>query len=230
MIEFIWIGQAGLLIRTPALTLLCDPYLSDSVAAVEPQNRRRVPVDRSLLSLVPDVILLTHNHLDHTDPDTLCHYLTADSAVTVLAAPGAWQTARKFGGLGNNYVRLPRHAEWSVGDVRVRAVPAVHSDPEAVGFLLTHEGKNYYITGDTLYSEEIFADLPDRVEALFLPINGVGNNLNPTDAARFAARVGARRVVPYHVGMFDSHLPTELCCPGVVVPQLYQKIALGEEK
>ncbi|MBQ1218121.1 MAG: MBL fold metallo-hydrolase, partial [Clostridia bacterium] len=58
-----WIGQAGLLIETDGKVILVDPYLSDSVEKIEPHNVRRVPVDRSLLELQPDLILCTHNHL-----------------------------------------------------------------------------------------------------------------------------------------------------------------------
>ena len=82
-----WLGQAGLLFETDGKVILLDPYLSDSVERIEPHNRRRVPVDPRFLSLKPDLILLTHNHLDHTDPETLCHYLGEDSAVTVLIGP-----------------------------------------------------------------------------------------------------------------------------------------------
>ena len=69
-----WLGQAGLMFETCGKTVIVDPYLSDSVERIEPQNYRRVAVDESFLSVKPDVIVLTHDHLDHTDPDTLWHY------------------------------------------------------------------------------------------------------------------------------------------------------------
>ena len=33
-----WLGQAGLLFETNGKTILIDPYLSDSVAQIEPHN------------------------------------------------------------------------------------------------------------------------------------------------------------------------------------------------
>lgn len=41
----IWLGQAGLLFDFDGVVVMIDPYLSDSVAAVNPMNKRRVEVD-----------------------------------------------------------------------------------------------------------------------------------------------------------------------------------------
>ena len=66
-----WLGQAGLLMETGGKIVLIDPYLSNSVAKVNPLNDRRVPVEEQFLHIKPDVIICTHNHLDHVDPETL---------------------------------------------------------------------------------------------------------------------------------------------------------------
>lgn len=44
-----WLGQAGLLFETGNLTIMVDPYLSNSVEKVNPLNYRRVAVDESFL-------------------------------------------------------------------------------------------------------------------------------------------------------------------------------------
>ena len=98
-----WLGQAGLLFETSGKKIIVDPYLSDSVKKIEPQNYRRVAADKQFLQIKPDIILLTHNHLDHTDPDTLEHYLCKEGKITVLASPGAWEKVRGFGN-GHNYL------------------------------------------------------------------------------------------------------------------------------
>ena len=48
-----WIGQAGLLLETGKTTVLIDPYLSDSVKAINPANWRRVPVMKACLVSSP---------------------------------------------------------------------------------------------------------------------------------------------------------------------------------
>ena len=223
-----WLGQAGLLFEQGGITVLVDPYLSDSVGEVNPALRRRVAVEERLLQLRPDVIVCTHNHADHTDPQTLRHYLgvegqAANHSVTVLAPGAAWEAVRKFGG-EHNYILFNRHTEVSISGVRLTAVKAAHSDPDAIGVILDWDGKLYYHTRDTLYSRDIFADIPEGIDTLFLPINGVGNNMNVIDAARFAKRIGARRSVPLHWGLFDSLDPVAFQAAGRIIPTIYQEI------
>lgn len=224
--RFTWLGQAGLMMETGGTTVLIDPYLSDAVAAIEPKNHRRVPVDERFFAVRPTVILLTHDHADHTDPETLAHYLHAHSDVTVLASLHAWRRVRAFGG-DNNYVLFEAGSRFTVGGVCFEALPAAHSDEHAIGALIGAEGRTCYVTGDTLYSERIFAALPRRpIHALFLPINGVGNNMNTTDAAAFSARVGATYTVPLHFGLFDAIDPRAFVCKGRVIPRIYEEIPL----
>lgn len=223
--KVIWLGQGGFLAEMNGKKIIIDPYLSDSVRKINPLNRRRVAVNEDFFKICPDIIVLTHNHLDHTDPETLEKYLKEDSAVTVLASKNAWDTARKFGG-NNNYVMLNRHTVWTEYGIRFEAVRAEHSDDFAVGVIIDDGENRIYITGDTLYNEEIFADIPQGIDVLFLPVNGVGNNMNFADAAAFAKRVNATKVVPMHFGMFDELNPEELDCENKVIPQIYKEIEL----
>ena len=220
-----WLGQAGLLFEKNGTKILVDPYLSDSVGKVNPKNTRRVPVEESYLQITPDVIICTHNHLDHVDPETLEHYLNREEPILVLAPQVAWQEVRKFGG-NHNYVQFNRHTHWTHQTIRFTAVKAEHSDPHPIGVLIEAGEKTYYVTGDTLYNDEIFADLPSKIDVLFLPINGVGNNMNMTDAAAFAKRTGAKKVVPLHWGLFDSLDPTAFDCPNAVIPEFFREINL----
>lgn len=221
-----WIGQAGLLFEGTQLKVLVDPYLSDACGEKNPKSHRRIPVDPTFLDCKPDVIVLTHDHLDHTDEQTLAHYLKEDSGTLVLASPGAWEHVRSFGG-NNNYVRFARGVEWThPSGVRFSAVGAEHSDPFAIGVLITEGETTYYVTGDTLYSRAIAKELPDRIDTVFLPINGKGNNMNATDAARFADRIGARHAVPLHYGMFDGLDPRTFCAKNRVIAEVYRPIPL----
>lgn len=221
-----WLGQAGLMFETGNKTIIVDPYLSNSVAEVEPQNNRRVPVDERFLKVEPDVIVLTHNHLDHTDVETLKHYLHEDSEVCVLASYNAWQNVRKaLGGLKNNYVMFNHKTKWTEGDVVFEAVYAEHSDEYAIGVIIRAKDKVYYITGDTLYNENIFEDLPKDIDYVFLPVNGRGNNMNMIDGKEFCERIGAK-AIPYHCGLFDNIDLNDFGYKDKVVPKFYEEIDL----
>ncbi|MBQ9112615.1 MAG: MBL fold metallo-hydrolase [Clostridia bacterium] len=221
-----WLGQAGLLFETENKKIMVDPYLSDNVKNFEPKNYRRVPVDESFLRIKPDIIVITHDHLDHLDKETLKYYLTDDAKCLVLAPNGGWQELRKFGG-NSNYVLFNNGTTWTEDKITFTAVKAEHSDPYAIGVIIRSEGKNYYVTGDTLYSEQVFESLPDiEYEAVFLPVNGVGNNMNMTDAAKFAKRVNAKYTVPIHIGLFDNLTADGFECENKAAAKIYEVIKL----
>lgn len=219
-----WLGQAGLLLEKGNFKIMIDPYFSDSVAKVNPKNYRRVPAKEEFLAVRPNVLIFTHNHLDHYDPETAEKLLDGGNAL-VLAPRSVWAEVRKLGG-DHNYVLFNRHTTWTENGIRLTAVKAEHSDPSSIGVIIEDGEKKYYITGDTLYNEEVFGDIPEDVYAVFLPINGVGNNMNTADAARFAEKIGAKKVVPIHFGMFDALTAGDFPCENKVIPEIYKEILL----
>ncbi len=223
--KIIWLGQAGLLMETGSLKIIIDPYLSDSVAKINPKNKRRVPVDERFLKIIPDVLICTHNHLDHTDPETLEHYLKNEESIVVLAPKSAWDEVRKFGG-NHNYVMFNRHTEFTVGNVKFAAVKAEHSDVHPIGVIIECDGKKYYITGDTLYNTDIFEDIPGGIDVMFLPVNGLGNNMNMIDAKRFCEKIEPKVAVPFHCGLFDDLDLNEFRYKNKIVPKIYEEMNL----
>lgn len=219
--KWTWLGQAGLLLEADNKTIIIDPYLSDSIEKVNATSCRRVPVDVNFLKIQPDILILTHNHLDHTDPETLTHYLEGEKCVTVLASGNAWGQVRQMS-KNNNYVMFNRHTQWTDGNLRFYAVHAEHSDNSAIGVIIEYKEKKYYISGDTLYNTEVLKDLPCDIEAAFLPVNGKGNNMNMDDALRFAHDCGAKKTVPVHFGMFDDIIPKGFD----IIPKVYEEIPL----
>ena len=220
-----WIGQAGLLFDNGKVKIMVDPYLSNSVERIEPKNFRRVPVGEALFNVEPDFMIFTHDHLDHYDPETASVFLGADrKPMTVLCPFSVWQKARTHG-KNHNYVLFERHSEWTEKGIHFSAVKAVHSDTYAIGVIIEDltENKTYYVTGDTLYSKDIFTELPKNIDFVFLPINGVGNNMNEVDAVRFFKKSGAKAAVPYHVGMFDEKTPEIFEVDNRIILEIYKE-------
>ena len=219
-----WIGQAGLLFDNGKVKIMVDPYLSNSVEKVNPKSYRRTPIDEGLFSMEPDVLLFTHDHLDHYDPESAEVFLAKGRRKkTVLCPTSVWSRVRKTGG-EHNYVLFDCGTEWTEGDLRFSAVSAAHSDPHAIGVVLESEdGRRFYVTGDTLYHRAIFPELPADIDTVFLPVNGVGNNMNATDAVRFFKATGAKRAVPIHVGMFDEYTPEIFDSEDRLVLEVYRE-------
>jgi L-ascorbate metabolism protein UlaG (beta-lactamase superfamily) len=220
-----FLGQAGLLFDFDGLRVMVDPYFSNSVGKLRPEKNRRQKAEMSFLEKKPDVLILTHDHLDHADPETLEILLKKHSGICVLAGRNAWETALQFGG-DHNCVCFTPGCIWTEGSVSFEAMLAAHSDPEAIGVLIRYNGKVYYITGDTLRSRRVTESLGCQPDVVFLPINGVGNNMNMADAAAFAKEISARKAVPLHFGMFDDLDPEGFIFENRVIPEIWKEISL----
>ena len=224
-----WLTQAGLMFDTGSLKILVDPYLSNSVGERNPKKNRRIPVDEKYFDVTPDVIIITHDHLDHLDPQTLKRFLTPERPITVLASENAYKKLLEFGG-DHNYVLLAPHSVWSEGGITFYSTRAEHSDRTAVGFIIDDGKATFYVSGDTLYNYDVIDDVLDLVEDgvdyAFLPINGVGNNMNAKDAADFAYEIGTKSAVPLHYGLFDSIDPSEFDFEDALVLEPYKETKL----
>lgn len=218
-----YLGQNGLLIETKGKIIVIDPYLSNSVAKVEPNNYRRVPVDTRFLKIKPDVIICTHCHLDHFDKETLSHYLNETSNILFLSPYSTWKEAREFRG-NNNFVMFNAGTKWLFAGITFEAVKAEHSDEYAIGVIISDEEEIHYITGDTLFNKKVIESLPSvTFDYVYLPINGKGNNMNAESANEFASVIKSKHYVPVHVGMFDDISPESFTYGNVLIPIIYKE-------
>ena len=145
--------------------------------------------------------------------------------VLVLAGVNAWQKVRTLGG-SNNYVRFRPGCRWTWENFTFTAVKAEHSDPESIGVIVDDGSRKLYFTGDTLYQEEIFSMLPKDLWAVFLPINGRGNNMNAKDAADFAYEIDAKCAIPIHYGLVDDVDPATFDFEDKVILTPYEEYSL----
>jgi len=206
MSSITWLGQCGLYIDTGDLRIMTDPYLSDYLEELEgPVMHRLVPIDPAYLSVTPDVVILTHDHLDHTDMPTLKKILLDAPPATILASRNAFKMVKGQCGKQHNYVLFDEGNEWTQAGVRFKAIKACHSDEFAVGTLIVSKDWSLYLTGDTVYNEQIVNSLDVPVDMMFTVMNGKGNNMNTFDAARLTKRIRPKVAVPIHWGLFVNY-------------------------
>jgi len=222
-----FLGQAGYVARSSGVTLVVDPYLSDSVGKASPDFSRAFPVPLAPEDLEVDVFVVTHDHLDHLDPETVGAYRHKKD--TLFVAPRL--AAKKLASLGvpkRNIRRIDSGENRRVRGVTISGVYAVPTSADAVdttGYRLEFEnGRSVYHSSDTAFSDVLICAAP-RAEVLLVCINGKWGNLNVAEAAKLAAAAKPKVAIPNHYDLMarNSEDPEKFRavmakeCPGVPV-------------
>lgn len=194
-----WIGHSTVLIEVGDRRFLTDPFLRERLG---PLRRHGTAVDIAALGGV-DAVLLSHAHPDHFDRMSL-RQLDGDPLMVVPTGLG--RVVERMGFVARE---LAVDERTDVGGVGITAVPARHGrwprHPSAIALGYLIEGSpSVYFAGDTS-SFAALDRLAGRVDVALLPIGSWGPHaapwhLGPRGAARLAARIGARVVVPIHWG------------------------------
>jgi L-ascorbate metabolism protein UlaG (beta-lactamase superfamily) len=187
-----------------------DPYLSDCLSRTHGWNRL-MPVPFAPEEADCDLVLITHAHPDHLDPDTVPGLARATSARFVI--PSAYASRlEELGVEAGRIVTLDRGQSTRVDGLHVEALPAFHQhprnpQPDAVGYVVRHGEVSVYHAGDTAYTLEVrdAAAAAGPITVALLPINGQRCCLTAEDAVFLAADARARVLVPMHYGMFAEN-------------------------
>ena len=193
-----WIGQSGYVIQTQSTQIIIDPYLSDAVNRVVGRPRL-VASPTNPPEIKADAIICTHDHLDHLDVDAIAQMDKALLFITTAEGKAKLNTM----GFENVQALSPGEST-AVGDVEITAVFASHT-VEAFGVILKAEDKTLYFSGDTLFDQRLFEIEKFRPDIAFLCINGRLGNMNGSEAAIAARKIGAKLNIPNHYGMFASN-------------------------
>ena len=199
MLNIRWIGQNGYIISDGKKEICIDPYLSDVVGRLH--NRpRMVEPPFSPEELKSDIVICTHNHLDHVDIDAIP--LMKKEKMLFLAPKDAEEQLVSLG--VENYASFDEGQIFRMGDFEITAVFAEHSAP-AIGVVIKHGGAKYYFSGDTLYNEKL-EELKDYdIDVMFICINGKLGNMNVDEAVKLTGIIDPKIGVPTHYGMFESN-------------------------
>jgi L-ascorbate metabolism protein UlaG (beta-lactamase superfamily) len=146
-----------------------------------------------------DVILITHAHADHFQPDEIDRLSTRS---TKLVAPH--DVARELRG---DVTAVRPGESHEVGGLRFTTVPAYNvvehrleahpKENDWVGYVVELGGTSYYHAGDTDHAPELDAV---RADVTFLPIGGDPYTMAADEAADLAKAIGPEIAVPMHYG------------------------------
>jgi L-ascorbate metabolism protein UlaG (beta-lactamase superfamily) len=152
-----------------------------------------------------DIVLATHSHSDHCDPDKI-NQVRGDN--TVVIAPADCQ--KKIGGEVRS---LKPKEETTIDDVKIQAVHAYnetrfrapgrpfHPKDFGVGYIITVEGKTIYHAGDTDFISEM-KEL-GAIDVALLPVGGTYTMENE-DGADAAIAINPEVVIPMHTWDKDT--------------------------
>ena len=194
-----WIGQSGYILSDGMTEICIDPYLSDVVNRVA-QRPRMVKAPFSPEELKSNVVICTHNHLDHVDIDAIP--LMKKDNILFLSPTDAKSTLKDCGVV--NYKPFDEGAAVKVGGFDLKAVFADHTVP-AIGVIVKHSGITLYFSGDTEYNEKLEKLKEYDIDIMFICINGKLGNMNVEEAVRLTNIIKPKTAVPTHYGMFESN-------------------------
>jgi L-ascorbate 6-phosphate lactonase len=217
-----WLGQAGFLYRASGVTALIDAFLA-------PHDGRRFE------TMLPpeaatgvDVILCSHEHIDHFDAVSIPALAAASPAARIVVPRPIVSMVTGLGIAEDRVIGTQPGEKVEIEGVRIHPVPARHgveiedaytfgtelSDGlvRYLGFVLESEGVRLYHAGDTILYDGMAEGLRDiGVDIAMLPINGrdsyressgLVGNLNERESALLTRDMGAETLVPMHYELF----------------------------
>lgn len=203
-----WLGQAGFAMKSSNGTVVYyDPYLSNAVYRTDGFKRIALaPIEAE--DVRTDLVVSSHEHTDHLDPDAL-PVISANNPNCAFAAPaGCLDGLARAGVLRDRIAVLSPGSTRTFRDVTVHAGKADHGNfsLSAVSVVLDLAGIRIMMSGDTSWRSDYFKPMYDLGLDVVIPcINGCFGNMGHLDAARMAAESGARTAIPCHFWMFAEH-------------------------
>ncbi len=205
------VGQAGYIMKSKSGQLLgVDLYLSDCVERIEGHMgyKRMLPKILGPGELDFDIIIATHPHRDHFDCDSIPE-LMAGGKTKLFASVECEKDVMRLEMANKNITYVSPGQTYCVGDFQMDFVSCDHGTAarDAVGGVVTVDGKKIFETGDTCLRLDRTKEYADKgpFDILIAPINGAYGNLNEEECARLADALKPRITVPCHYGMFASH-------------------------
>ncbi len=244
-----WVGHATMLVRIAGRNVLFDPIFSERASPVAFAGPKRIvplPIDIPELPRI-DVVLISHNHYDHLDAETVSRLAAMPQGSPRFLVPlglKAW-----FADLG--ITRVDEYDWWQAttdGDLRITFVPVQHWSKRTMtdgnltlwgGWVVEGEGLRLIHTGDTGYSQD-FRDIGARLgpfDMAFIPIGSYAPrwfmqvmHVDVPEAVQIRADLGAERAIGMHWGTVESLADEPLDEPPAVLARQRQERGLRQDQ
>lgn len=198
-LAFTWLGHSTVLVEIDGYRILTDPVFSERCSpsrAVGPRRQHPVPVELAALPAL-DAVVISHDHYDHLDMDTIIALTRSQNAVFVTPL-GVGAHLREWGVSRDRIVELDwnqDHGDESLGPLTFTCTEARHFSGRSIS------------RNTTLWSSWIIAGPKHRVffggdSGYTDAFKGIGKAYGPVDAT--LVPVGA-----YNPAWSDIHMNPE---------------------
>jgi len=229
-INIAWIGHATVLINFFGKIILTDPALFNSVGfnvfgTTIGKTRATMPALKFEEIPKPDLVLISHAHMDHMDYNSLkeltnkfpakINCITAFNTKDVIEDL-KWKTLKELDwgeSLHLDDLRIKgievNHNGFRLPGERDRAQGHWLSGRSYNGYILERNGKKILFGGDTAYTEKFKRHRNKNVDVVIMPIGGYiplhHRHCNPEEALVMASeQLGAKYFIPIHCNTFDG--------------------------
>ncbi len=227
-VDLYWLGQAGFVLRSRQHCLVIDPYLSDYLAhkyqgrPLPHQRMMAAPIEAGELGMT-SLVMVTHHHSDHMDPDTLPPLLAAAPAAVVVVPRASRALAAQRSGLPDAALCTLDAGECitPLPGVTLTATRASHETLERdqqgnhrfLGYVIETAGIRIFHSGDTIpFAGQVEELRALNIDLALLPVNGrraelsaqgVPGNLTLEEACQLCQQCDIRYMIAHHYGLFD---------------------------
>ena len=220
-----WIGQEGFVFKSPCRIIYIDPYLStyaEKITKGKPNEHVRIklpPMNPEDVNHA-DIVLCTHDHADHIDPETIPVIAAQSPRAHFIVPECARDTMLGFGIDDGRIHTIRGDDDLHLKGIHVHAIPAKHEEFDKhtqkgypyLSYIINIDGIAIFHAGDTIpYEGQVERVKKHRIDIAFLPINGrdefrhsleFEGNFTCEEAVLFAIDINAGLTIPMHYDMF----------------------------
>ncbi len=215
-----WIGHASTYVEIDGLRILMDPVFAERVSPlpVGPARFHAPPIALADLPHI-DAVLISHDHYDHLDMDTVRHLAQRGSKFYVPLGIGAH--LERWGVPAPQIEELEWWQERSVGSVRIVCTPTRHYSGRGLtnrsstlwsSWSVVGPQHRFFYSGDTGYGK-LFQEIGARLgpfDMAFIKIGAYGPgqawtdiHMTPEQAVQVNRDVRGKRMFPVHWSTFN---------------------------
>lgn len=219
--QLTWIGHATALVQYRGVNILTDPVFSDRASPVPFGGAERfTPPGLRMDQLPPvDLVLISHNHYDHLDKDSV-EQIGSDPVWLVPLKLKSWFTDQGID--GEKVFEFDWWDEGTFGKTDVTAVPMQHWSARGLrdrnktlwaSYVVRIDDFTFWFCGDTGYNDVQFKEIGRRVGGFDLALIPIGAyeprwfmksaHVNPEEALLIHGEVKSRYSVGIHWGAFQ---------------------------